>query len=84
LAELAPQHIAKAKEAVREAFPEMAGVEPRVSVKAAHSKGKGSGNAIYVLTFKKGISLQDGGCLTRAVRVTMDQTGEIIKLTSSK
>jgi hypothetical protein len=83
LSELEPRYISNAKEAVHEQFPEMAGVEPTVSRKA-HSKGGGGSKSLYVLTFKKSISLQGGGHLMRSVRVTMDQTGEIIKLTSSR
>ena len=84
MSELDPQYVSKAKEIVHEKFPEMAGTEPTVSSKKAHSKGREGIGTLYVLTFQKSILLQDGGRLTRAVRVTMDRTGEIIKLTSSK
>ncbi|HID62367.1 MAG TPA: hypothetical protein EYP49_06455 [Anaerolineae bacterium] len=82
--ELDPQYISKAKDVVRKKFPEMAGTEPTVSTRKAHSKGGEGVETLYILTFQKGISLQDGGRLMRAVRVTMDQTGRIIRLTSSK
>jgi len=84
LSELDPQYISKAKEIVHEKFPEMAGTEPTVSTRKAHSKGGAGIETLYVLTFQADISLQDGGRLMRAVRVTMDQTGEIIKIISSK
>jgi hypothetical protein len=83
LPKLAPQHISKAKAIVREKFPEMANAEPTVSTRKAHGRGKDI-KTLYVLTFQKGIPLQDGGRLMRAVRVTMDQAGEIMKLTSSR
>ena len=83
MSELGTKYIAKAKKLVRAEFPEMTGVEPTISPQKASNK-RGTDNPIVVLTFKKSISLQDGGHLTRAVRVTMDQTGEVIKLSSSK
>jgi hypothetical protein len=84
LSELSPEHVAKAKRIVRAEFPEMAGVEPAVSEKGAHSKGGAGDEAVFVLTFQKSIPLPDGGRLARVVRVTMGQTGEVIKLSSSK
>ncbi len=84
MSELAPEHVAKAKRIVCAEFPEMTGAEPAVSEKGARGKG-GPGNAsIFVLTFQKNIPLPDGGRLTRVVRVTIGQEGEVIKLTSSK
>jgi hypothetical protein len=84
LSKLASEHISKAKRLVRAEFPEMAGAEPTVSEKSTQSKGAQGGKSVFVLTFQKSIPLQDGGRLARVVRVTMRQTGEVIKLSSSK
>ena len=84
MAELAPKHAAKAKRVVREKFPDMAGVEPTVSVQRAQRKGAKSVGTLYVLTFKKAVRLEDGPSLQRVVRVTMDPSGEIVKITSSR
>jgi hypothetical protein len=84
LSRLASEHVAKAKRIVCAEFPEMAGTEPTVSEKSAQSKSGPGGKAVFVLTFQKNIPLPDGGRLARAVRVTMGQTGEVIKLSSSK
>ena len=51
--------------------------------------GKGSGGAAasnqrYIVTFEKEIVLPGGGKMMRMVRVTMDESGEVMKLTSSK
>jgi hypothetical protein len=81
--ELDQKYIARAKKAAREAFPEMAGVEPSVSTRKTHGKG-GIGMPLHVLTFQKSVSLPDGGHMARVVRVTMDGRGEIVKLSSSK
>lgn len=78
------KYIVKAKEIVRKKFPEMADTEPTVSTRKAHSKGTESPETLYVLTFRKNILLEDGGCLIRVVRITMNQRGRMIKLTSSK
>jgi hypothetical protein len=88
VAGLDDRHVAKAKRLVSEKFPEMAGAKPSVSEKRSQSKGTARGEkgvkTRYVLTFEKDISLPGGSELKRLVRVTMDDTGEVIRLTSSK
>jgi hypothetical protein len=84
--------VSQAKRLVREKFPEMAGVEPSLKKKRAVGKGigrksdgpNGTSTAHYVVTFEKDVSLPGGGSLKRMVRVTVDETGEVVKLTSSK
>jgi hypothetical protein len=83
LSKPASKHIVKAKEIVRAEFPEMAGAEPTISEKAAQRKG-GQSRSVFVLTFQKDIPLQDGVRLKRVVRVTMDEAGEVLKLSTSK
>jgi hypothetical protein len=84
LSELAREHVAKAKRIVHAQFPEMVGTEPTISEESRQGKSGRGGESVFVLTFQKNIPLQDGGRLTRVVRVTMGQTGEVIKLSSSK
>jgi hypothetical protein len=84
LSELAAEHVAKAKRIVCAEFPEMAGAEPAISEKSVPGKGDRGGGSVFVLTFQKNIPLPGGGRLTRVVRATMGQTGEVIKLSSSK
>ena len=88
MTELDKQHVAKAKRLVSEKFPEMADTKPSVSEKCVQSKGalEGEQNAKmrYVLTFEKDVALPGGNELKRLVRVTMDDTGDVIRLTSSK
>lgn len=81
---LIPKYVSKAKETVRKKFPEMTGIKPTVSARKAGSKGGKGTETLYVLTFQKSILLEDGGHLMRVVRITMDQRGKIIKLTTSK
>jgi hypothetical protein len=85
VADLKNRYVAKAKRLVVEKFPEMRGVRASVSEKRSHRKAKQSGaSQRYVLTFEKEVSLPGGSKLKRLVRVTMDDTGEVVRLTSSK
>lgn len=89
MADINKRCVSKAKKIVREKFPEMSGVEPAVGRRRSVSKGAGprgnvSRSGHYVLTFEKEITLPGGRSLKRLVRVTMDESGEVVKLTSSK
>lgn len=93
MVDIEKRHVNKATRLVREKFPEMADVEPSLSEKRSHSKrvrkrDDASANegckSLYVLTFEREVSLPGGGRLKRLVRVTMDDSGEVVKLTSSK
>lgn len=93
MGKLDDRYIDKAKRVVTETFPEMADTEPSVSEKRSQGKGMGrsaahcpspSRRGHYVLTFEKDVSLPGGHTLKRLVRVTMDESGEVVKLTSSK
>lgn len=84
MSELDPAYISKAQEAVSRDFPELADVEPLVSAKVVHPKDGGDPRTLYVLSFEGSAPLPDGKSLARTVRVTMDQTGEIVRLVSAK
>ena len=94
------RYVAKAKEIVFKKFPEMDGVKPSVSVKRSQSKelsarqsflgpavgvGRGSeGCTRYIVTFARDIRLPGGAQMKRLVRVTMDESGDVLRVTSSK
>lgn len=93
MADIKDRYVKKAKNLVRDKFPEMSDVEPSLTRKRSQSKGRsgrsrstGGENCSsrYVLTFKKEVSLPGGSKLKRTVRVTLDESGEVVKLTSSK
>lgn len=84
MSELDPARVSKAREAVSQDFPELADVEPSVSMKEVHPKGGGNPRMLYVLSFEGSAPLPDGRSLARTVRVTMDQAGEIVRLVSAK
>ncbi|MEA3377563.1 MAG: hypothetical protein R6X31_13295 [Anaerolineae bacterium] len=88
MAGLDERHIAKAKRLVAEKFPEMAGAKPSVSRKRLQCKGTAEGahsaETRYVLTFERDVFLPGGSEMKRLVRVTMDDSGEIIRFSSSK
>ncbi|MGD2147516.1 MAG: hypothetical protein PVH41_12540 [Anaerolineae bacterium] len=53
------------------------------------SGGRGAGGTSapdkrYIVTFEREIALPGGGKMKRMVRVTMDEAGEVMRLTSSK
>jgi len=60
-------------------------------LKSGNPRSGGSGAARasvpdkrYIVTFEREIALPGGGKMKRMVRVTMDESGEVMKLTSSK
>lgn len=88
MAGLDERYVSKAKRLVFEQFPEMSGAKPSVSEKQSQGKSKAREQQTvktrYVLTFEKDVALPGGSKLKRLVRVTMDDAGEVIRLTSSK
>lgn len=88
MSSLDDRYVSKAKRLVYEQFPEMSGAKPSVSEKRSQGKSTGQGQQTvktrYVLTFEKDVALPGGSELKRLVRVTMDDVGEVIRLTSSK
>ena len=96
MTEIEDRYVDKATKLVLEKFPEMVDAEPSVCAKRSRTtQGKGMGgdaatssgskrHGHYVLTFEKDVSLPGGHSLKRLVRVTIDESGEVVKLTSSK
>lgn len=62
-------------------FPEFSGVNPRVKKQQAT---KASGFSTYLLTFNTRVSLPDKKTMTRWVRVVADETGKILKTSTSR
>lgn len=72
-------HISKQ---VARQFPEVAGAAPSIKAQAA---AKGAGNsATYLLTFKSQVAQPGGFAINRAVRVVADDSGHILKITTSR
>ena len=67
--------IASVRRMVEGRFPELADVEPSAS--SVNEK-------ISVLTFKKEFKTEDGAHISHVVKVTVDRSGNILKVTSSK
>jgi hypothetical protein len=63
-------------------FPEMQGSKPKVQTQAASSKN--AGHSIYVLTFRGSAQTASGKPINPVVRVTVDENGKIIKISSSR
>lgn len=63
-------------------FPEVAGSQPKIRRQASnHSK---SSNPTYLLTYRGKGKTADGKSITRIVRVTADDMGKILKVTTSR
>lgn len=62
-------------------FPEFSGVSPKV--KEQHTS-KASASPTYLLTFNTRVNLPDKKTMTRWVRVVVDDTGKILKTTTSR
>lgn len=66
-------------------FPEMKGVDPKVrSQSDSKNKSDHSQSPSYLLTFQTHTSLSNGMKIARLVRVTVDQNGKIIKISTSR
>ena len=68
--------IEAAKRAVLERYPEMAGMS--CSGEAAPAAGK------YIVTARRDVRTADGRSLPRIVRVTVDDSGRVLRLSASK
>jgi hypothetical protein len=63
-------------------FPEVAGSQPKI--RRQSNKNAKSSNPTYLLTYRGKGKTADGKSITRIVRVTADDTGKIIKVTTSR
>jgi predicted lipoprotein len=63
-------------------FPEVAGSQPKVQRQT--SKSSKSSNPTYLLTYRGKAKTADGKSINRVVRVTADESGKIIKITTSR
>jgi len=68
--------IDKISRKVRRQFPEMTGVQPSVRQSGDENR--------YVLTYKGTANLPGGHTLRRVVRVTADQKGHVLRMSTSK
>lgn len=67
-------------------FPEVAGQQPSVRAQAgvrSQANAKAPGRATYLLTFKSRAK-SAGPLLPRTVRVVADESGHILKITTSR
>ncbi len=62
-------------------FPEFSGVRPKVK---AQNTSKSSASPTYLLTFNTKVGLPDKKTMSRWVRVVADDTGKILKTTTSR
>jgi hypothetical protein len=63
-------------------FPEVAGVRPQV--KRQSSQNSKSSPATYLITYRGKSKTADGKSITRIVRVIANESGTIIKMSTSR
>jgi hypothetical protein len=63
-------------------FPDFSGVKPKVQ--AQNSPDLASGEKTYLLTYHQNAQLGSGKVLPRWVRVVADESGKILKLSTSR
>jgi predicted nucleotide-binding protein len=63
-------------------FPEVAGVQPKVRLQSGQ-KSKSS-TATYLITYQGKSKAADGKSINRIVRVTANDNGKIIKISTSR
>lgn len=82
-----------ARDTIREQYPEMVNVEPEIEMVdtgIGNSSFKKAGifprpgKKIWVATFKKEEITEDGFPMERITRITLDESGKVIKLSESK
>ncbi|HAL60777.1 MAG TPA: hypothetical protein DCP08_00030 [Chloroflexi bacterium] len=71
---MSKRRASKVKGYIYSRFPEMRGVQPKVSP----SQGR------YVYTFRKRLPVAGGGDLLQVVRVVADKDGEVLKVSVSR
>jgi hypothetical protein len=65
-------------------FPEVDKSKPKVRRQAGHQVKSNSGISTYLITYRGRAKTPDGKSITRIVRVTADDRGKIIKITTSR
>jgi hypothetical protein len=60
-------------------FPEMAGVRPKVQ-----SQRAGQSNGTYLLIFQNHVRVAGEKSMPRALRVVVDEKGQILKISTSR
>lgn len=71
--------VAISRQVARE-FPEMSGVRPTVQEQWAPR----SGHKRYLLKYKNIVRLPGGGEMKRVVRVTADEDGQVLRMSTSR
>lgn len=82
-----------ASKAIKKKYPEMKGIEPEIEImdteigKSTFAKvgiPPTTGKKIWVATFSKEVITEEGLPLNKITRVTLDDSGNIIKISESK
>jgi hypothetical protein len=79
-----PQTLAIIHRQVQARFPEIAGCRPKVRQQAIPKATAPATQPHYLVTYRSQSGLPAGGSLERLIRVTADNNGKILKISTSR
>ncbi len=65
-------------------FPEMSGVSPSIRQQSPSQGKKERAGGTYLLTYQSSVTLPGGKSMPRWVRVTVNASGNILKISTSR
>jgi anionic cell wall polymer biosynthesis LytR-Cps2A-Psr (LCP) family protein len=69
---------------IHKKYPEFAGVAPKVRRQAMPKGNESASSTLYLFTFNVSAHAADNVTIPRSVRVTVNDKGKIIKITTSR
>lgn len=69
---------------IHKKFPEFAGVAPKIRRQPLPKENKSTTHSLFLFTFNTSAHASGNVTIPRSVRVTVDERGKIIKITTSR
>jgi Tfp pilus assembly protein PilX len=76
------KHLKSISSKISRQFPEVAGTQPKVRLQSGQNSK--SSASTYLITYRGKSKAADGKSITRIVRVTANDSGKIIKISTSR
>jgi hypothetical protein len=81
---LSPEIIKSVTNQIQKKYPEFAGVAPKVRRQPLPKGAESTNQTLYLFTFNVSAQAADNVTIPRSVRVTVNDKGKIIKITTSR
>jgi len=81
---LQPKTIQAISQQMYQRFPEIAGISPRVQMRPASKALSGATEPTYLVIYEKPARTAQGGVINRSVRVIVNQSGQILRVSTSR